>query len=401
MRRVGLATALALLAASTAAASETVETESGPLIVERLASLDHPWSMAFTPDGRILISEKPGRLRVFDNGVLSDPMGGVPDVVYGGQGGLLGIAVDPAFAANRFVYLYFVEPDPEQPPDPFDPIDPRLGDVSVEGVVVKGGAVMRAELGDTRLSWRKIIWRQTPKTLARGQYGGRLVFAPDGTLFIMGGDRQRFDPAQDNDTTIGKIVRINPDGTIPSDNPFSGRGGAMREVYSLGHRNALGAAIHPATGRLWESEMGPQGGDEVNVIRPGANYGWPLVSEGENYDGTSIPHHTERPEFEAPVATWAPSIAPSGMAFYGGDIMPDWQGNLLMGGLASMSLWRLVLDGERVVGQERIEVGERVRDVAVAPDGAILLLTDGPDGALLRLTPVVESAEAPASSTMP
>lgn len=398
MWQVGLACAVALAAAAAlpAIAAERVDSEAGPIAVERLATLENPWGMAFTPDGRLLITEKPGRLRVYADGFLSAPIEGTPEVVYAGQGGLMDVAVDPHFAQNRRVYLYFIEKGPEQPEKPADPIDPRLGDVSIEGVVVKGGAVMRAELGETRLSWRRIIWRQSPKMLARGQYGGRLVFAPDGTLFVTGGDRQRFDTSQDMTMTIGKIVRINPDGSIPSDNPFLGHKGANPATYSLGHRNALGAAINPQTGVLWESEMGPQGGDELNVIRPGANYGWPVVSNGENYDGTPIPNHGRHPEFVPPVVSWSPSIAPSGMAFYESEAFSGWTGDLLMGGLASMSLWRLSLDGERVVYQERIEIGERVRDVIEAPDGSVLLLTDGPDGALLKLTPIVESAAAPA-----
>ncbi|MCC6920058.1 MAG: PQQ-dependent sugar dehydrogenase [Alphaproteobacteria bacterium] len=385
---------------SPAIADDTIQTETGPVALQKLADLENPWGMAFTPDARLLITEKPGRVRIFANGVLSGPIGGVPEVVYGGQGGLLDIAVDPHFAVNRRVYLYFVEAAARQPRHPRDPVDPRLGDVSIEGVKMKGGAVMCAELGDTRLSWRSIIWRQSPKTLGRGQYGGRLVFAPDGTLFITGGDRQRFDVAQDMSSTIGKIVRIAPDGSIPEDNPFRHQRGVEPAVYSIGHRNALGAAIHPLTGALWETEMGPQGGDEVNVIAPGANYGWPVVSNGENYDGTPIPDHATRPEFKPPVVSWSPSIAPSGMAFYGGDLLAAWKDNLFLGGLASLSLWRLVLDGETVTHQERIPIGERVRDVIAAPDGTILILTDGPEGGLWRIAPVTFAAGL-APSTQP
>ena len=399
MRR-SLAVLLSVLLVSPACAETPIDTEAGPIAIRKLADLENPWGMAFTPDGRVLITEKPGRLRIFANGALSEPVPGVPEVAYGGQGGLLDIAVDPDFTDNRRVYLYFVEAVARQPRHRHDPVDPRLGDVSIEGVKVKGGAVMRAQLGDTRLSWRKIIWRQAPKTLGRGQYGGRLAFAPDGTLFITGGDRQRFDVAQDMSSTIGKTVRINTDGSIPKDNPFRHRRGADPAIYSVGHRNALGAAIHPATGVLWEAEMGPQGGDEVNVIAPGANYGWPVVSNGENYDGTPIPDHAARPEFKAPLVSWSPSIAPSGMAFYGGDLFASWKGNLFLGGLASMSLWRLVLDGGTVTHQERIAVGERVRDVIEAPDGAILILTDGPAGGLWRITPVTVAA-APAASAEP
>lgn len=375
-----------------ALATEAVTTESGVVAVEKLAALENPWGMALLPDGSLLITEKPGRLRRYADGQLSAPILGVPPVAYGGQGGLLDVAIDPAFETNNLVYLYFVERPDHQPEDISDPIDPRLGDVSIEGDGLRGGAVLRGELGATRLSHRRIIWRQTPKTLARGQYGGRLAFGPDGALFITSGDRQRFDPAQDKATNIGAIMRINPDGSIPNDNPFVGVPDVDAAIYSLGHRNPLGLGFDPRTGHLWSHEMGPQGGDELNLIRPGENYGWPLASEGEHYDGQMIPAHRDLAEIAGPVASWTPSIAPSGMAFYKGDLFPGWAGDMLIGGLVSESLWRLRLDGETVTHQERIEIGERVRDVAVAADGAILLLTEGPNGGLLRLAPAEETA---------
>ena len=356
----------AISACGARAAPQVVQSEAGEIRIERLASLDNPWGMSYLPDGRLLISEKPGRLRILANGKLSEPVQGVPKVAHGGQGGLLGVQVHPDFAQNSFVYLSFSEP-------------------GANGLI--GGAVARGKLADSQLSNVSVIWRQAPKTTGEGHFGGRLAFARDGKLFISSGERQKLEPAQDMSGTLGKIVRINPDGSVPADNPFVNRTGIRPEIWSSGHRNPLGIAIHPASSELWENEMGAKGGDEINRIQKGGNYGWPVVSEGSHYDGRRIPRHSTRPEFIAPVHFWASSISPSSLAFYTGDRFAQWRGNLLLGGLSSKALLRLSLDGNKVTNEERIAMGERIRDVIQAPDGAVLLLTDGDNGALLRLTP--------------
>jgi glucose/arabinose dehydrogenase len=249
-----------------------------------------------------------------------------------------------------------------------------------------GGAVMRAKLDGGRLADGQVIWRQEPKTLARGHFGHRLVFGRDGTLFITSGERMQFDPAQKLDSHLGKVVRINRDGTIPADNPFAGKPDARGDIWSLGHRNMLAAALRPNTGELWVVEMGPLGGDELNLVERGANYGWPIVSDGDNYDKSPIPDHHTKPEFKAPIRTWTPVISPSGALFYEGSLFP-WRGNLVVGGLSSMALIRLTLDGTRVSGEERIDMKRRIRDVVEARDGALLVITDDQKGELLRLTP--------------
>jgi glucose/arabinose dehydrogenase len=233
----------------------------------------------------------------------------------------------------------------------------------------------------------KVIWRQEPKTIGRGHFGGRLVFAPDGKLFITSGERMRFEVAQDLETNLGKIVRINPDGSIPEDNPFVGQAGARPDIFSIGHRNPLGAAIHPESKKLWVDEMGPLGGDEINIVEPGKNYGWPVVSNGDNYDRSPIPDHSTRPEFEKPIHSWNPVVSPSGLLFHDGTGVPDWRGNLFLGGLSSEALIRLTIAGNRVTDEERIAMGRRIRDVLEDRDGSILVLTDAKDGELLRLAP--------------
>ena len=366
---------------------------SGEVRTERLATLEWPWGIAYLPDGRLLVTEKPGRLRIFVNGQLSAPIENVPAVVFrdpsgeGEQGGLLDVAVDPDFAQNRFIYLSYVEAADPQPANATDPGDPRFGGFGdTSDAIQRGGAVARATLDDTRLGNVQVIWRQTPKTIGRGHFGHRLAFASDGTLFITSGDRMRFDPAQALDSNLGKVVRINTDGSIPSDNPFTGRDGALPDVYSVGHRNILAAAVHPTSGQLWVWEMGPLGGDELNIIQAGRNYGWPVVSNGDNYDRSPIPDHPARPEFEAPVRTWTPVIAPSGALFYSGSLFP-WRGSVLVGGLVPRAIVRLTLNGDEVAGEERIPMQGRVRDMIEAQDGSILMITDAKSGELLRLTP--------------
>lgn len=387
--RSAAAIAAALVAAVAAHAEpETISTQSGPVTVKRLATLDHPWGMSFLPDGRLLISEKPGRLRVYADGKLSEAVAGVPRVKFRDQGGLLDVEIDPDFARNGLVYLAYSEAAAQQPQVESDEPDPRLGVFQdLKDTTLKGLAVARGQLDGLQLRDVQVIWRQEPKAIGRNHFGGRLAFAPDGKLFISSGDRQRFEPAQDPGSSIGKIVRINADGSIPDDNPFMNTDGARGDIWALGNRNPLGLAINPASGQLWESEMGPKGGDEINLIERGKNYGWPIVSPGDHYDDAPIPRHATRPEFAAPLHSWNPSVSPSGMAFYTGDVFPAWRGNVLLGGLSSEALIRLTLVDGKVTDVERIDMGRRIRDVIQAPDGSILLLSDGPSADLLRLTP--------------
>jgi glucose/arabinose dehydrogenase len=368
--------------------ADIIQTKSGAVKVERLAQLEFPWGMTFLPDGRLLLTEKPGRLRTYSDGKLSEPIKGLPKFTYRGQGGLLDVEIDPDFAKNHLVYLFFTEAAESQPENAQVLPDPRLGkSPDKTDTVLKGGAVARGKLENDELREVSVIWRQVPKTIGLGHYGGRLVFAADGKLFITSGERQRFEPAQDLKVNLGKIVRINPDGSIPEDNPFVNKPDALPDIWSFGHRNPLGATLHPSSKQLWINEMGPAGGDEINIIERGKNYGWPTVSNGDNYDGTPIPRHSTHPEFAPPLWSWNPAISPSGLIFYQGSLFRNWRGNILLGGLSSKSLILLSLDGDRVKGEERISMNRRIRDVIEARDGAVLLLTDAKNGELLRLSP--------------
>jgi len=353
---------------SSLAKGDTIKAEAGPVKVEAVAKgLEFPWGLAFLPDGRMLVTERPGRLRIVEkNGSLSEPIKGVPEVFAHGQGGLLGVTLDPKFASNKLIYFAFSEP----------------GDGDLAGT-----AVARAKLDDDSLDNVEVIFRQKPKVDGGNHFGGRVVFAPDGKLFVTLGERFKFDPAQDLSVDLGKIVRINPDGSVPDDNPFVGQDGKLPEIWSYGHRNVQGAAIHPETGKLWESEFGPLGGDELNIIEPGKDYGWPVVSWGKNYDGTEIPDPPTHPEFTDAIRHWTPVISPSGITFYTADRFPEWKGNLLIAGLSAEGIVRLTLDGEKVVGEERIPMGVRIRDVVQGPDGAVYALVDAGKGKVLRLTP--------------
>lgn len=366
-----LAVCLAVLVAMPACAQApppVVRAEAGNLAVQTwVGGLDRPWGAAFLPDGRLLVTEKSGTLRLIPGqGQRSDPIAGVPEVVARGQGGLLDIALDPDFGENRFVYLSFSER--------------RDGGVAT--------AVGRGRLNPegTALEGFQVIFRQHPAVEGPNHFGSRLAFSPDGKLFVTLGERfDQMKEAQNPANTLGAIVRINPDGSIPKDNPFVGKDGDDA-IWSYGHRNVEGAAIHPATGALWVSEMGPRGGDELNIPKRGANHGWPLVSHGTHYSGREIPDPATHPEFADAIRWWVPSISPSGIAFATADILPGWKGSLLVAGLSYHGLVRLSLDGDRVVGEERIDFGGRIRDVLMGPDGALYVLTDGKGGRVLRLT---------------
>lgn len=366
----------------------TIPTQLGNLRVERLVALEEPWGMALLPDGRLLITEKPGRLRIFSEGRLSAPVRGVPTVVYFGQGGLLDVAVDPDFARNRMVYLSYAEAARPQPADARETVEPRLAAFQrMEDQVLKGGAVARGRLDGSTLRDVTVIWRQTPKTVGRGHFSGRLAFAPDGTLYIASSERMRFDPAQDLASNLGKIVRINTDGSAPRDNPFAGNPGARPEIWSMGHRNVSGLAFQPTSGRLWAAEFGPKGGDELNVVERGRNYGWPLVNEGVNYDDSPIPPHATRPEFVRFVRSWTPVISPGSLMFYTGSQFSRWRGNALIAGLSSQAIIRLTIDGDRVTGEEVIPMGRRIRNLLQDRDGSLLALSEAPNAELLRLSP--------------
>jgi glucose/arabinose dehydrogenase len=335
--------------------------------------LKHPWGMAFLPDQRALVTEKPGQLRIVTlDGRVGEPIVGVPKVHTEGQAGLLDVAIDPQFATNRYVYLSYAEP--------------REGGAA-------GTSVARAKLSadDRELQQLEVIFRQQPSKPGGHHFGSRLVFALDGRLFVTLGERNQYrEFAQTLDTDLGKVVRIESDGRIPADNPFVGRDGALPEIWSYGHRNVQGAALHPTTGELWTDEHGPQGGDELNVDRAGRNYGWPKITYGREYTGGKVSDYTALPGMEQPVHYWVPSIATSGLMFYTGDKFPQWRGNAFVGGLKSQSIARLELDGEKVVREERLFEGTlraRVRNLEQGPDGLIYVLTDELDGALLRIEP--------------
>jgi aldose sugar dehydrogenase len=377
MKRQLLATLLGFsLAAGVQAQSDL------PFDVQPVGDFDEPWAMAFLPDGRMLVTEMKGNLFIVtQDGEKSGPIGGVPDVDYGGQGGLGDVAVHPDFANNRLVYLSYAEG----------------GAGDTRGAAVARGVLEESEEGGAALAGVQVIWRQYPKVFGRGHYGHRLLFDDDGYLWISSGDRQKFTPAQDMQSSLGKVLRLHDDGSVPDDNPFvnyleqnplADDVGSYGQVWSLGHRNPLGLAFD-LDGRLWEIEMGPAGGDELNLIQRGANYGYPVVSNGDHYDGREIPDHDTRPEFEAPVISWTPVISPGNLLVYRGDLFPDWRGEALAAGLSAQAIVRIELDGERAREVERYDMGARIRSVEEGPDGALWVLEDGRRGAgrLLRLTP--------------
>jgi aldose sugar dehydrogenase len=361
--RLVLVSALSLLLASSAFAAPKVETVA--------EGLENPWGLAFLPDGAMLVTERPGRLRVVgSDGKLSAPVAGVPEVVAEKQGGLLDVALDPDFAKNKTIYLSFSEP--------------RSGGGN-------GTSVARAVLSDDRMSLTDVtvIFQQMPAIESTAHFGGRLVFAPDKSLFVTLGDRYSMrDSAQDPQTHLGKIVHIMTDGKPGPDNPYPS-GGGLPEIWSIGHRNVQGAAIEPSTGLLWTVEHGAQGGDEINRPEAGKNYGWPVITYGKDYDDSKIGEGTAKEGMEQPLHYWDPSIAPSGLAFYDGAMFPEWRGDLLVGALKGQKLVRLDIEDGKVVGEEAMleDLGERIRDVRVGRDGAVYLLTDNPEGRVLKLTP--------------
>ena len=343
--------------------------------------LDYPWGLAFLPDGRMLVTERAGRLRLVGvNGRLSDPISGLPLIDVTGQGGLLDVALDPSFITNHYIYWSYSEPQ-------------RGG--------ANNTAVARGQLVDgfmPHVDHVQVIFHQTPALDSSLHFGGRLVFARDGTLFVTLGERSLTPgrmQAQRLDGTLGKIVRINADGSIPADNPLAGRNGVRREIWSIGHRNVQAATLHPETGELWEVEHGTRGGDEINIARAGLDYGWPTIAYGIEYAGDPITGGiTAKDGMEQPLYYWDPVIAPSGMTFYTGDLFPEWKGSLFIGGLASQALVRLDIDGERAIGEERLltNLGHRIRDVVQGPEGALYLLTDESRGEILKLVPATRQS---------
>ena len=338
--------------------------------VNKIAQFNEPWAMTFLPDGRLLITERQGNLKLYNLSTKKvTSIGGLPDVVYAGQGGLGDIVLHPKFAQNGLVYFSYAE----------------AGQGSSGAAVARGKLTLDSN-GNGNLSDVNVLWRQVPKVSGNGHFGHRIAFDQQGMLWISSGERQKFDPAQDMNSNLGKIIRLHDNGSIPADNPFASQDGVAAQVWSLGHRNPLGIAFN-AQGQLWEIEMGPKGGDELNLIEKGQNYGYPLVSNGDHYDGKPIPDHHTRPELKAPAISWTPVISPSNLMFYSGNQFPAWRNNAFAGGLSSQSLIRIQFNGGSAREAERFAMGARIRDVKQGPDGSIWLLEDGKNANLLQLVP--------------
>lgn len=364
----GIALGLASLGAQ---AADALPQAQWPFTAEPRATLDEPWAMTFLPDGTLLVTEKRGVLKHVDPKTgKSHDIAGVPEVAYSGQGGFGDVILHPDFANNQYVYISYAE----------------AGDGDTRGAAVARAKLQLNDDGSGALSELSVIWQQTPKVSGAGHYGHRLAFGPDGKLWITSSERQKFTPAQDMKANLGKLVRLNDDGSLPGDNPFADQGGVAAQVWSLGHRNMLGLAFD-ANDKLWVHEMGPAGGDELNLIVRGENYGYPEVSNGDHYGGKPIPDHDTRPEFEAPKITWNPVISPAGFVIYQGERFPGWNGAGLIGGLSSQALVRVAFDGDNAREAERYDMGARIREVEQGPDGSIWLLEDGSGGRLLELLP--------------
>jgi glucose/arabinose dehydrogenase len=377
MTRRFLATMLSVFLVASAQAQSDL-----PFEVQSITSFDQPWALAFLPDGRMLVTEKKGSIYIVNQqGQKTNSLRGLPDVDYGGQGGLGDVAVHPDFAGNKLVYLSYAEG----------------GEGGTRGAAVARGTLVESG-GRGNLTDVEVIWRQYPKVVGYGHYGHRILFDDDGFLWISSGDRQKFTPAQDMQANLGKIVRLYDDGSVPGDNPFVDYrdddafvddDGVYEQIWSLGHRNPLGIAFD-LEGQLWNIEMGPSGGDELNRVVRGGNYGYPVVSNGDHYDGREIPDHDTRPEFNEPAAWWSPVISPGNLIVYGGDLFSGWKGNALVAGLSSRAIIRIGLDGSDARELERYDMGARIRTVVEGPEGELWVLEDESEdsqGRLLKLTP--------------
>ena len=347
------------------------DTSGKPFDVAVVADFDQPWAMTFVPNTPYaLVTEKKGKLKLWQNEGPVEDVDGVPAVAYGGQGGLGDVILHPDFAKNKLVYLSFAE----------------AGEGGFGAAVARGKLTIA--VGKAALSDVQIIWRQEPQVSGQGHFGHRLAFGPDGMLYISSGERQKFDPAQDLQQNLGKIVRLTDSGMVPSDNPFYDQGRVKSQIWSYGHRNPLGIAFD-TQGRLWNQEMGPAGGDELNLVKKAANYGYPFVSNGNHYDGRDIPDHAAGDGFAAPKVFWNPAISPAGLMIYSGDMFKEWKGSAFLGGLGAKALVRVKLDGENATKADQWDMGARIREVEQGPDGAIWLLEDeyrGSEGRLLKLT---------------
>jgi aldose sugar dehydrogenase len=362
---------LLLASCGTSISAQDKAPEAAGIAVTDVATFDEPWAMTFLPGtNTALITEKKGVLKLWREGSPNTvEVSGAPKVAYGGQGGLADVIVAPDFASTGTVYLSWAEE----------------GERDARGAVV---AKAKLVTGDApKLEGLNVIWRQFPKVSGKGHYSHRMAFSPDGKyLFVTSGDRQKFTPAQDLTGNLGKVLRLLPDGTPAPGNPMADKGGVTAQIWSFGHRNLLGIAFSP-DGRLWDIEHGPAGGDEINLVEPGKNYGWPLVSDGDHYDGKPIPRNNTRPDLAQPAISWNPVIAPGNMIFYSGKVFPQWQGQALIAGLVSGGIVRVAINGTKATELERIDLGNRVREIEQAPDGSIYVLEDG-DGAKLRhITP--------------
>jgi len=359
---------LLLFSLTALAQKSTVRTDAGDVQVRKIVeNLDHPWGMAFLPDGRLLVTERAGTLRILKDSTLSEPLMGTPEVFAQGQGGMLDVALHPNFQENQYIYLSFAEPG-------------NNGTAST--------ALGRGKLEGNTIKDFETIFRMEPKVEGPNHFGGRILFTEGNDIFLTLAERFKFEPAQDLSSHLGTVVRLEDDGTASEENPTFDDANALAEIWSYGHRNIESAAIHPQTGALWVAEMGPMGGDELQTAEAGKNYGWPVVSWGDNYDGTEIPKPTTRPEFADAVIHWTPTISPSGMIFYDGDLFPEWKNSMMIGGLTSAGIVRVDVNGDNAQEVERIPLTSRVRDVEQGPDGSIWVLTDEDNGKILQLKPL-------------